>query len=357
MLFSLILPPVIATCGIFFTVRLFKPIVMHPKRTLRAAVRGSGMRESLGSLCLALSGTLGVGNIVGVAAGIAAGGAGSVFWMLTSALFSAVIKYAEGTLAAADGHGLGLIPCVKRAFGKKGAALYAALSVLLALTMGSALQSGAVRGAAEGIGANMHIATPIVTALVISAVIFGGRGIRRAVSLIIPFATVCYSLLCLAVIIPNLHLLRDTLSEIVTDALTPRAASGGVLGFIISSGMREGFARGLLSNEAGAGTSAFSHTEAAAKNPIRCGLFGATEVIFDTVILCMETAVMILISGTESQHGVPAIAKTLAKYTAGAGNSVLFVCISLFATATVLCWYCYGKLAACFFHCFLLYSQ
>jgi AGCS family alanine or glycine:cation symporter len=143
-----------------------------------------------------------------------------------------------------------------------------------------------------------------------------------------------------------MHKLPQTLFGILTDAFTPRAIGGGVLGAVISRGMQEGFSRGLLSNEAGAGTSAYSHTASSAKNPIRCGLFGAMEVIFDTVVLCMETAIMILISGTESQHGMAAIAKTLAKYTAGSGGVILFVCIALFATATVLCWYCYGTDAA-----------
>ncbi|MBR2650944.1 MAG: sodium:alanine symporter family protein, partial [Clostridia bacterium] len=112
------LPPVIILSGAFFLIRLRAFFIIHPIRTLGVALRGGELRESVRSLLLALSGTLGVGNILGVAVGISLGGAGSVFWMLLSCLFSSVLKFAEVLISSDTGGGIGMISVIRRTLGR-----------------------------------------------------------------------------------------------------------------------------------------------------------------------------------------------------------------------------------------------
>ena len=159
---TLLLPPVIILSGGYFIFKLRKHF-LDPRPLLKCAFGGGEVRDGIRAFALALSGTLGVGNIVGVLAAISFGGAGSVFWMLISTVFSAVLKYAESSLSADTGGGIGMITAIKRALGGRCALLYAALAAILALTMGSALQSGAVRASALGMGAPLlPIAIPVL---------------------------------------------------------------------------------------------------------------------------------------------------------------------------------------------------
>ena len=145
--FSFLLPVLVSFAGLFLLIKLRFFFILHPIKTLREFSLGLKDREARRSLFLALAGTLGVGNIFGVAAGIMIGGEGSLFWLFVSSLFSAVIKYAE-VLLVFDGETKsdGMAGLISRTFsrGKAFSILYAGLTVAVSLTMGAIMQTSAV---------------------------------------------------------------------------------------------------------------------------------------------------------------------------------------------------------------------
>lgn len=349
MLLNILLPPMIIVIGGFFLVKLKSFYLLHPIKTMRYALSGSDTGHSLGSLMLALAGTLGVGNIVGVTVGLAIGGAGSVLWLTLSALFSCAIKYAEVMLSCTSGKGDGMIGVIESDFGRAGKPLsriYAALCLILSLSMGCLLQASAIKGAAEVWGKIDTGAIVLPLTAVAAFICIKGKGkVRRAVAVMIPIATICYTGMCLLTIIPNFSRLPEVISLILTSALSPRSLAGGLGGFIIKSGMKEGFARGLLSNEAGAGTSSFSHSSTHSDKACRAGCFGIIEVFFDTLFLCPLTAFAVLLSceGDEYVHDAHILSKIFCEYVGEGADIAFLLCVSAFALSTVLCWYYYGE--------------
>lgn len=339
------LPIIIVSSGLFLLVKLRFFFIVHPIKTLTHLGRAVTKKDAFSSLCLSLAGTLGVGNIVGVAFGISVGGAGSVFWLFLSSVFSLIIKFSEVALSAdmklSSG---GMTEAIEKSFksGRTPATVYAALCLLLSLTMGASLQS---RSAVESLAPHGNALVPsiIFSGLVALAVIGGARRIEKISAYLIPLATLIYIVLTLAVIIIYRERLPLVFKAIIKDALTPKSALGGIGAFTIISKMREGFSRGLLSNEAGAGTSAFAH----ARNdstPVSAGLVGMCEVIFDTVILCMLTALAVLLAvpSPENYSSGLDIVMTALKPLGTFSGPALSVCIFLFAFSTVICWYYYG---------------
>ena len=345
------LPWLITAAGGYFLFKLRFFFILHPKKTF-AAVKTGG-RGDFVSLSLALAGTLGVGNIVGVSLGISIGGAGAVFWLLLSSLFSSVIKYAEVALSAsAEKSGRGFIGIVKESFGRFGAplaTLFALLCLVLSLTMGSALQCSAAAECAQAALKikREYLLLPIL--ILVAAVTSGGeKFIEKAVSIIIPLTTLVYVFMCFSVILPNFSRFPAVLSKIFSGAFSLRSAGGGMLGFISSKAISEGYARGILSNEAGAGTSSFAHIRGDGRNPHEAGVFGILEVVFDTAVLCSVTAFAILLSPAHEaggDFGSMLIAEAFRSVLGDFSVIALFISVLLFALATVFCWYYYGTVA------------
>ena len=307
------LPVLVISAGAFLLIKLRFFFILHPLRCFKELKRSLSSVGAFSSLMLSLSGTLGVGNIVGVAYGISIGGAGSVFWLLVSALFSSVLKFAESAISSdmKDTERGGIMYVIKRSFKgrfRKLSFLYAALCLMLSLTMGSALQA---RSAIESLSVSpLH--TQALCALcftvAVAAVILGGsEKIVKASSVMIPLASVIYTILTLSVIIINIEKLPSVISLIFTSAFNFKAGAGGVGAFFISSAIREGFSRGLLSNEAGAGTSSIAHARNQNSSAVSVGLVGMCEVFFDTVVLCTLTAFAVLLSGASTAAGLSGI--------------------------------------------------
>ena len=151
-----LLPITVSCVGGYLLFKLKAFFVLRPHAVFRELYTALRTRGAVGSLCLALAGTLGVGNIVGVAVGLIVGGAGSVFWLLFSSLFAAVLKYSEGCISSdiSGGQGGGMITALKASFLHIGGGLsgiYAALSVVLAMSMGGALQTVGAAGAMSSV--------------------------------------------------------------------------------------------------------------------------------------------------------------------------------------------------------------
>ncbi len=339
------LPLLVLFGGVYFTVALRGFQIFGIKKILRVIKSHLKSKCAVSSLILALAGTLGVGNVTGVAVGIAIGGAGSVFWLIISSLFSSPIKYCEVALATDMADGGGMSTVIKKSFGKIGAplsCLYCALCLALSFALGGALQSGSIgECASTSLGISPYYLIIPLGLFIVFVTSGGAEKIENAVKIIIPLTTLLYIAMCLCVIIPNINNIPDTLYRIVSSAFDFRAASGGVAGFFTSRAVKEGFARGMLSNEAGAGTSTLAHSRAGERDAVSGGVFGMLEVFFDTVVLCPLTAFALLLTGCE-EGGISALLRAFSGRLPASGF-LLFLCVFFFALSTVLCWFFYGE--------------
>ena len=346
----------IISVGGYLLVKLGFFYILHPIRTLKFTFKNHNVRDSVISLALALAGTLGVGNIVGVAYGIYRGGAGSVFWLAVSALFSSAIKYAEVNLSTRYNTGYGIISVIDGGKPNPLSKTYAALTLILSIAMGSLLQADALRSSAYDFGAIRSVIISCVFIFTATVCLLGKERIKKAVAIVIPAATLLYTGMCLCVIFKEFESIPRTFGEILSSAFDFSALRGGISAFILSSGIKEGFARGLLSNEAGAGTSSFSHTSHTADaKPLgdnvdgekTAGVYGIIEVIFDTLVLCPMTAMVILLAdkNNDFKGTLGEISDIFEAYLGPCAPIMLLMAVIAFAVSTTLCWYYYGKVS------------
>ena len=347
---SLLLPFLVAAFGLILLIRLGFFFVLHPIRTFREMLSSMKERQTRRSFFLALAGTLGVGNIFGVSAGIMIGGAGSLFWLFVSSFFSMIIKYAETMLVFSLPRGsVGMSSAIFSAFpgfGRFFSSVYAGLTILLALFMGSAMQASAIVDVAGSASKNYAFISLIILFVAFLPCLLGGaKKIEGLTEILIPVTTIVYILMCIFIILMNFEKMPGVISEIFSSAFSAEGAFGGISAIAI----KEGFARGILSNEAGVGTSALAHARSRGRSPHIAGLFGILEVFFDTTLLCMLTGFSILVSLPDLS-----IYKTPMSLVAAAFNSslgdfsvyLLHFCIFAFAYSTIICWYFYGTQCA-----------
>ena len=343
---SFLLPILVASAGLYLLVRLRFFFICHPIRTIGEFTSALGDRGARRSLCLALAGTLGVGNIFGVAAGIMIGGEGSLFWLFLSSIFAMIIKYAE-TLLTFDSKTArgGMAEVIRRVFPKCGdllAPIYAVMTLALSLFIGSAMQSVAVLDVAEGAFSIHPVIGAVILIILLTPVLIGGaRKIENITEIVIPLTTIIYIIMCFSVILINFHRIYDVIKLIISSAFSFRSAVGG-LSFVA---IKEGFARGILSNEAGAGTSAMAHSTHQRRTPHVAGLFAMCEVFFDSIVLCMLTGFAILLSVDNISAFYTPMSLVSAAFSASLGSFsvyILFGLVFAFAYSTLICWYFYG---------------
>lgn len=358
-----LLPIGITLGGGYFLIRLRAFFLFHPKKTLacvRAHCRAEG-RSAFRRMSLALAGTLGVGNIIGVAAGILVGGAGSVFWLFLSALFSAPLKYAESVAVLfskekVEEKNYGFPTLIKQGLPLLGTPLskiYAVLSVALALFMGSALQSAAVKETARAFDMPLlpFVAVGSFVLLLAFSLFFSSDRISSVTAVLMPFSVIMYTTICIFVILFNISRVPEVFCTIIKSAFSFRSIAGGAVGGLAASPLREGFLRGLLSNEAGAGTSAYAHAKSERPSPVAEGILGMGEIVFDTLLLCMLTAFSILLSVEDVTVYTDGTALLSAAFSSVLGRwhvLPLLLSVFLFALSTSVCWYEYGRLALSF---------
>ncbi len=372
-IFGAVTPLMLILAGMFFSFRLKFFHLTRPRlvwRTLTSGDAGGGT-SPVKALSLALAGTLGVGNIVGVASAIYLGGVGAIFWMWVSAAAAMLLKYAETVLAlrhrrqGSDGdyHG-GAMYYIKDTFCKGGktwlggvlAAVFALLCIVNALSMGCVIQVNAVSHALQGVWGIGTALTGGVLAVITVAVITSGRdGITALTAKLVPFMTGAYIVMSVAVMILRRDSLPAAFASIFEDAFDFRSAAGGALGFLVSRGVRYGTMRGLMSNEAGCGTAPIAHAGSSAKYPAQQGIWGIFEVFVDTILLCTMTAVVIIISLDEALiYGSDPIMMTIRAYSAVLGEwseYVMAAMVLFFGFATVICWAHYGMECVTYLSC------
>ena len=363
-LFGTAVPILLILAGIFYGFRLKWFHIRRPFTVLRVLFtreKGSGV-SSFRALTLALAGTLGVGNIVGVSAALWMGGFGAIFWMWVSAFFAMLLKYAEIVLAMLyrqydeDGkpHGSAML-YIKACFQARGrgllgtalAGVFALLCILNAVTMGSVIQVNAVTKAFEGVfGISPWVTGSALAILVFLILRRGTDGVLRVTEKLVPLMTLGYLLLSLAVLILRADRLPDAVALIFRHAFEPDAAVGGIGGFFLSAGVRYGTMRGVISNEAGCGTAPAAHAVSDCSVPARQGVWGIFEVFADTILLCTVTALVVIVSWSEvvARNG-DFMMMTVSAYSAVLGKPAAYfmtVAVLLFGFATVICWAHYG---------------
>lgn len=369
---GIVMPVLLLSAGIFFGVRLRFFWIKHPLRTLRTMSAGAekGGTHPLSALTVALAGTLGVGNIAGVATAITAGGAGAVFWMLAGAFCAMSVKYAEVSLAVRfrrtrreGGRSVhfggamyyirdGLTAAAKGRSGRRAAVLlgglFALLCALNALLTGNTVQVHAAVSCTELPPLLFGV---LFAAAAVIAMAGGMRRLSRLTSVLIPVLAGGYLLLCAVILLVKAAELPEILARICREAFNFTAVGGGVLGYGVSRAIRFGITRGIFSNEAGCGTAPTAHAAADTKSPHHQGCLGLFEVFADTVILCTATALVLLLY-TDGE-GLDGIRLSLAAFSglcgeiggpwlAAAAEQFLKISILLFAFATVVCQSCYG---------------
>lgn len=356
-LFSgILMPAALLFCGGYFALRLGRFFIGSPKRVIFGIARatGQGGTSPWRTLSVALAGTLGVGNITGVALAVALGGAGAVFWMWVAALAAMFLKYAETLLALSTREAQGdryhggamfyIRLAVRGRAGRVLAALFAVLCTLTSLTLGGVIQTSAAAEALSGALQIPPIAVGAVFGLAAALVLIRGlRGVERVSAALIPFLCAAYTVLSLVAIIRGRAMLPAAFSAIFRGAFSVKSGLAGVGGFLASGAFRYGISRGLISNEAGCGTSPIAHAASGVSDPAAEGLFGVLEVFVDTILLCTLTALVLLTSGVAPSVDGTFVLRAFGASCGEFARPILAVFMALFAFATVLCWAHYGQ--------------
>ncbi len=341
------LPILIVFTGVYLLFRLRFFFLLRPYLTLKSLLKALSSKQSRRNLALSLAGTLGVGNIVGVALGISIGGAGAVFWLLVSSLFSMTIKYCESSLSADLSGEWGMVGTFRLLFTKYGRYLsvaYAVSIIILSFTLGSSIQVSAIINCAENFQLDSRACVLIVSLVALYVIINGRDRIKGITAYLIPIASVVYIALCVCAIIVGRDRIMPVICDICNNAFLPRSAVGGALGFLSNNALREGFSRGLMSNEAGTGTSSLANSEGGIM-PHSAGLIGMVEVFFDTVVICTLSSVAILVSfegDFSNTGGMEIVLCSLGNLFFGRGEYILLFSVTLFAFSSIICWYYYG---------------
>ena len=342
-------------------------------RVFKRKDASDGTMTPFQAVCTALAGTVGTGNIAGVAGAIAIGGPGAVFWMWCSALLGMCTKFAEVTLAvhyrersdAGEWVG-GPMYYIKNGLGKRWqflAVLYSLFGVLTVFGTGNATQVNTITTAidtallefhivAEDILPTLNLVIGILCAMLVAMVLLGGiKRIGSVSEKLVPFMALFYVILAVGVVLLNLPRLPYVIEEIFAGAFNPAAFTGGAIGSLFLS-MKNGVSRGIFSNEAGLGTGSIAHACADTRKPVKQGMFGIFEVFADTIVICTLTAMVILCSSVPVNYGTAAGAElTISGFTATYGGwASLFTAVALccFAFSTIIGWGLYGSRFAAF---------
>ncbi len=304
----------------------------------------------------ALAGTLGTGNIVGVATALIAGGPGAIFWMWLSALFGMMTGFAENVLGimyrrkAANGEWLGG-PMYYLEFGVKSkflAVMFAVFAIFASFGMGNLTQSNSIANTlSESFGIPLIITAATTTFLLLIIVLGGIKRIGAVTSKLIPTMAVLYIMGCLIILIKNKENIQSAFLQIFYGAFNFKSAAGGIGGYGIIRAMRFGIARGVFSNEAGLGSSVLIHSASEIKKPVEQGLWSICEIFTDTIVICTLTALCVLTSGelSTNSNGAALVVNTFKAGLGGFGNVFLGVAMPLFAFSTLLSWSFNGEQA------------
>jgi len=298
--------------GLFFTIYLKFPQIRYFRHAIRIVSGKYDKKTDKGdtshfqALATALSGTVGTGNIAGVAFAIYLGGPAALFWMLVTAFFGMTTKFVEVTLShkyrehAKDGSiAGGPMYFMKNKMNMKWlAAIFAVATVFSSFGTGSLPQINSISNSLFSTFGIKHIVTGAVLSVLLGIVIIGGiKRIAKVTEKLVPAMAIIYFIGALSVITYNYENLIPSIISIFRDVFTGTAAAGGFLGASIAFAFNRGVNRGLFSNEAGQGSAPIAHAAARADEPVSEGMVAILEPFIDTIIICSLTGLVLLSSG------------------------------------------------------------
>ncbi len=326
------------------------------------------------ALATALSGTVGLGNIAGVAVAVGIGGPGATFWMILAGLMGMASKFTECTLGVkyrneyANGTvSGGPMYYMTKGFEERGlpagkflAVLFSIFCILGALGGGNMFQANQAHAQITNVvGDFPGWITGIVFAGIVFAVIVGGlKSIAKVTEKVVPIMGVLYVLTALIILLMNFNMIGWAFGEIFRGAFTGAGVAGGMVGALI-----QGFKRAAFSNEAGVGSAAIAHSAVKTKEPITEGFVSLLEPFIDTVVICTMTALVIIITGQllidpntgmymldegastiQTVDGNKGVALTSAAFSSAVPffQYILAIAVILFAFSTMISWSYYG---------------
>ena len=323
------------------------------------------------SMCTALAGTIGTGNIVGVATAIVSGGPGAIFWMWVMAILGMMTSFAENVLGVyyrrknekgewSGGamyyltDGLGAKKGCKT-LGKVLAVLFACFCILASFGIGNMSQINSIAGNMNAAFHMPYLVTGVALMVVTALIVLGGlKRVAAVTEKLVPLMALFYIVGAVVIVVLHAGNIPAAFRAIFRGAFNLQAAGGGALGYGISQSLTWGFKRGAFSNEAGLGSAVMVNSSANVKEPVQQGMWGVFEIFADTIVVCTLTALVILTTGVvdiESGSvlaGVQDNALVGQAFTAAFGSfGPKFIAISLlfFAYSTVLGWSHYGTKA------------
>jgi len=363
----------LAIAGLFFTIYLrFVPFwgFKHAFKVLRgehASKSNNGELSPFQALTAALSGTVGLGNIAGVAVAVSVGGPGATFWMICAGILGMSLKFAECTLGVkyreVDANGRvagGPKYYLTKGLQERGfpAPVWQALAILFAICcIGAAFGAGnmfqsnqAFAMTVKATGGESSIffergwAFGLIISSLIAVVIIGGiKSIGNVTAKLVPFMASIYLVTGVAILLMNLGEIPRPFQAIFAGAFSPEGVAGGVLGALI-----QGFQRAVFSNEAGVGSAAIAHSAVRTNEPASEGFVALLEPFIDTVVICTMTSLVIVITGVlGAQSSISGVDLTAAAFTSVFPwfETILAIAVILFAFSTMLSWSYYGQIS------------
>lgn len=359
--------------GIYLTIKVNWLQVTHFGRILKNTVgtlfkkqdsKDHGANISpFQAVTTALAGTVGTGNIAGVTGAIFTGGAGAVFWMWVAAFFGMITKYAEILLAMKyrikDENGVyhgGPMYYIENGIGKNWkwlSVIFCLLGGFASFGIGNIAQSSEISGALTDLFKLPPLASGILIAVVVALVTLGGiKRIGKVTSLLVPFMSVFYIVAGIILILMRITHIPAVFGQIFAGAFSFKSVGGGLFGYTIMMAMKQGFARGVFSNEAGLGSAPIAHAASSTEEPCEQAIWGVFEVFIDTIVICSITAFAVLLSGIlDVEGGLSAFASKGAAAAAAfntilpgtLGGKIIELSLLFFALSTILSWAYYGE--------------
>ena len=335
----------ILAAGLWFSIRTgffqVRRVSLWVKTALGSPkeARGRGRVSPFQALTTALAGSLGTGNILGVGVAITVGGPGSLFWMWASALLGMMTVFAENLLAARHRGAPGALGYIETV-GRPLALVYGAGCCLASLGMGNLVQANAAAAACQRLGA-----PPLAVGAVLGVLVFwvarGGLACAaRLTEKLVPAMAALFFAASLGVLWVFRAELPRAVASIFQGAFSLKAGAGGTAGMLLAMGT--GVSRGVFTNEAGLGSSAFAYGEVEGRSPVELGCLGIFQVFVDTILMCTVTGLCVLCAPSAGE-GAELVFSAFESALGPAGAGAAAVCTALFALATVTAWSCYGR--------------
>lgn len=348
--------------GLYYSIRLRFPQVRQIGKGFKQTFGGIFKKDveadkdgmsSFQALATAIAAQVGTGNLAGVATAIASGGPGAIFWMWISAFFGMATIFAEAVLAQiytdrVDGEITGgPAYYISKGLRNKGLAIFFAIAIIIALGfVGNMVQSNSMAVAINNAFNIPKVVVGIIVAVLAALILVGGMTrIANFTELVVPFMALIYIVGALIIIIKNASHVGPAFKMIFQGAFSTKAIGGGVLGVTVKEAVRFGISRGLFSNEAGMGSTPHAHAVAKVKHPSEQGLVAMVGVIFDTMIICTLTSLIILTTNAHTT-GTTGAEMTQIAFSNGLGKyGAPFIAVSLFffAFSTIIGWYFFGE--------------